>query len=62
VITYRLTRRHLFDSASTVAFGIFDPADDHEAWLRLDLSRAAWEAQGSPHELALTLTAPQEPT
>jgi hypothetical protein len=41
-----------------VAFAIAQPADAHEATLALTLTRAAWEAQGSPGELFLSLTAP----
>lgn len=47
-----------------VTFAIAQPADAHEATLALTLTRAAWEAQGSPDELFLSLTAPtpEEPS
>lgn len=40
-----------------VTFCLPDPADEHEASLQLTLSRAAWEAQGSPEEITLEMSA-----
>lgn len=57
--TYRLTYRP--DDVSvpgTVAFGIAEPADEHEAAVLLRWPAAAWIAQGTPRELLVALSAP----
>jgi hypothetical protein len=69
--TYRLVHRPEHDATGCaialdgevtqidrVGFAIDDPADEHEAAVRLTMSRPAWESQGSPEELLLALSAP----
>jgi hypothetical protein len=55
---YRMVRCPLFDGGQTVAFGIAEPADEHEGMAELLLSRASWESQGSPEELHVAMTQP----
>lgn len=38
-----------------VDFCVVDPDDEHEAMLRLYTSRAAWQSQGCPPELEITI-------
>jgi hypothetical protein len=72
-VTYRLVHRPDLDATGyrmpeqigdpvtrldVVTFRLADPADEHEAALAVTTSRAAWESQGAPEELYVTLTTP----
>jgi hypothetical protein len=41
-----------------VTFRLAASADEHEESLTVTMSRAAWESQGAPEELSLSLSAP----
>jgi hypothetical protein len=58
-VTYRLSYR--LDAeviVGTVAFGITEPDDEHEAAMLLRMSAASWISQGCPDVLLLDLSAP----
>lgn len=58
---YEVTHRPDLDRGEVVVFAILAPADEHEARMRLVLSRPAWESQGSPDTLYVTLHAAIDP-
>ena len=55
---YVLTQQPGLTTSEFVWFRLREPTDEHEACLSLSLSRATWEAQGSPEEIRLALTVP----
>lgn len=57
-VEYRIVRFPPLDRHSVVAFRLPHPANAHEAMFTVTLSRAAWESQGTPEELSLSLSAP----
>jgi hypothetical protein len=42
----------------SVVFRMAEPADEHEAMVRLRMSAASWISQGTPREITLSMTAP----